>query len=101
MPGRYTTVVADYEPIIDDYSDISASMCVFSVLGTRYIRNTPAPDIVTVEQNEVKSVLIERIYSELPIGNTLDIKLRFQDGSELSFVTLNELSQGTEVLIDS
>ena len=46
MEGRYTTVVADYAPIITNYATITPSICDFAVLGTRYIRDTTAPEVV-------------------------------------------------------
>ena len=76
MEGRYTTIVADYEPYINSYSTITPSICNFAVLGTRYIRDTPTPEVVQLELNEVKSIFVESIFSELEIGNTLYIKKR-------------------------
>ena len=44
MPGRYTTVVADYSSIMSTYLAITPSICDFAVLGTRYIRDDPVPE---------------------------------------------------------
>ena len=77
------------------------SICDLGVFGTRYIRDTPAPETLSLVLGDVKSILIESIYSELPIGNTLDIKLRQKAGNELDSVTFEEVSTGTNVIIDT
>ena len=97
MPGRYTTVVADYGPIINDFFDISPSICDFAVLGTRYIRDEPAPIEFELFAGESSTLTIAHIYSELPIGNTLDIKMRQSAGQELAFVSIIELAGASEI----
>ena len=77
------------------------SICDLGVFGTRYIRDTPAPETLSLVLGDVKRVLIESIYAELPIGNTLDIKLRQKSGFELGFVTFEEVATGTNVIIDT
>ena len=45
-------------------------------MGTKYIRDTPAPTTATVVEGSTSSFQIDKIYSEISIGNTLDIALR-------------------------
>ena len=45
-------------------------------MGTKYIRDTPAPTTAIVLEGSTSSFQIDKIYSEIEIGNTLDIALR-------------------------
>ena len=102
MPGRYTTIVADYEPISTLYTTISPSICSFGILGTRYSRLTAAPSSIEIYANmDFATFTIAHISSELSIGNVLAISLRQKAGHEHSFVTFADSATETAIIIDS
>ena len=102
MPGRYTTIVADYEPISTMYTTIFPSICSFGILGTRYSRATAAPSSIEIYANiGTATFTIAHISSELSIGNVLAISMRQKAGHELAFVTFDDLATETAIIIDS
>ena len=46
-------------------------------------------------------MIIAHIYSEFPIGNTLDIKMRQSAGLELEFVSISESADASEIHLDA
>ena len=72
-------------------------------MGTKYIRDTPAPATATVVEGSTSSFQIDKIYSDIPIGNTLNIALRTdQTTSDTlgNFVSFLEEAGHTIVLLD-
>ena len=50
-------------------------------MGTKYVRDEPVPDTLTVLAGEPLNTLeVFRIYSEIEIGTIIDIKLRQSEG---------------------
>ena len=88
MEGRYIHFVADTAHL----TGATFSICNLSIMGTKYVRDTPIPTALTVEIGETKDLSVEHIYAEIPIANELAINLRQKVGSELSFVALTEAS---------
>ena len=70
-------------------------------MGTRYLRNSPVSESITVTHQSSETFLVEHIYSEETIGNVLAINLRQKIGTELSFVTFVNGQDSTEVIIES
>ena len=74
-PGRYTTIIADLRNIKN--FDYKVGICNVAVMGTKYGRaNNEAPSIISVRAGGRMDVTIEKITALIPVGNTLDIKLR-------------------------
>ena len=70
-------------------------------MGTKYIRETPAPETVTLEEGSTASFQIDKICSELEIGNILNIALRQIEDSELAFASIEEFNDHTIVHLDA
>ena len=83
------------------YGSFDTSICTVGVFGTRYVRDGDSlPTRIEIEQGATKSLSVPHIYSKLFIGTTLAINLR-QSSDQLSFVSFEEHSGATEVLIDT
>lgn len=68
MAGQYSSsVLSEYE----------ISLCSLGIMGTKYVRDEPVPDTLTVLAGQSLNTLdILKIYSEIEIGTVLNIKLR-------------------------
>ena len=81
---------------------INTSICTVGVFGTRYVRDGESlPTRIEIAQGATRSLSVPHIYSELFIGTTLAINLRQASAEQLTFVTFEELSNATKVLIDT
>ena len=58
-------------------------------MGTKYVRGTAAPTDFTITEGETSFFDIEKIYSEIEIGNVLNIDLRQDPGASHSFVSFS------------
>ena len=74
MEGRYVHVVADYAH--ESQKDYKISICSVGVFGTKYIRDSYLETEIKIDTGIVKNLEIPRIYSQLTIGNELNINLR-------------------------
>ena len=74
MEGRYLHVVADYAHA--SQTDYSISLCTVGVFGTKYIRDTDLETEIKIDTGTVKNIEVARIYSQMTIGNELNINLR-------------------------
>ena len=97
MKGRYIHFVADYSHL----SDATVSICNLGIMGTKYVRDTPVPSEVTLKMGETNVFLVEDIYAEIPIANTIVPRLRQAAGSELDWITINVQTGSSEVQIDA
>ena len=88
MEGRYVTIVADYSSVKDTYGTLMPSICDLGIFGTRYVRDSEAPESIELFENAQTSFIVEHIYSEYRIGNTLNIGMLQNAADQLSFVTL-------------
>ena len=101
LEGIYLHIVADLSDLMTAYGSFDTSICTVGVFGTRYVRDGDSlPTRIEIEQGATKSLSVPHIYSELVIGTTLAINLR-QASDQLSFVSFEENSGATEVLIDT
>ena len=71
LEGRYTHIIADYTDNIDYIT--SQYICSLGIMGTRYVRDTEIVDEIELSTQDIITLEIPHIYSELVIGNTLDI----------------------------
>ena len=76
-------------------------LCSVGVMGTKYVRDQTLSETIEIFKDKIHELTIPNIYSEISIGNLLDINLRQASGNELSFVTLSELNDYTLVIIDT
>ena len=53
MEGRFVTLVADYNPIKNDYAVIEPSVCDLGIFGTNYIRDFAVPEKFELYEGEV------------------------------------------------
>ena len=81
------------------------ALCNLGFFGTRYVRQEPVVEELTLVEGQTFSIDVERIRSEFTIGTKLHIKLRLSElstSSELvQAVTIIERDSHTEVQIDS
>ena len=71
-------------------------------MGTVLVRDEPVQTEVEVYQDSFPTVLrISKIYSKFTIGEDPEISVRQVDGEELTFVTLETLSDATLVTINA
>ena len=90
LQGQYTHIVRDFADVYASATYYYPSLCSVGVMGTKYVRNTPAPTTATVIQGQTSSFVIENIVSDIAIGNILDINLRQDPNSPLAFVGFTE-----------
>ena len=69
-------------------------------MGTRYVRDTPAPTELTIEAGESVIFDVEDIYTEIPISNTIVPQMRQARESELDFVSIIARAGYNQVFID-
>ena len=72
-------------------------------MGTRYVRDTPLASAIDLNfglEDESLSFDVEHIYSELEIGNDLEIQIREKEDSKLGFVNLVHSENKTVVVIN-
>ena len=68
-------------------------------MGTRYVRDVEIPSEFIIETGQLESFEIAHIYSELFIGNELEINLR--QVSSHSFITMQRDMNKTVVTIEA
>ena len=68
------------------------SICSIGAFGTKYVHLTPVPSTLWILQDTTYLLSIDNIVADasLPIGNTLDIKMRQRSGSEQAWVTITQ-----------
>ena len=105
LEGTYLHIVADLSHLMSSIGSINQSICTVGVFGTRYVRGDgdAVPSSLEVASGTSKTLSIAHIHSELTIGTTLDINLRFGGSAaeQLSFVSLSESASATSVVIDA
>ena len=103
MPGRYTTIVADYNEDINSYHWFKPSLCSIGIFGTRYIRNEPLRGSLPVRMGSSRSMFIPHIFfdPDYEITNILSIHVRQKAGHEVGVVELTDFDTGTLVSIDA
>ena len=65
--GRYIHFVADYSHL----TGATVSICNLGIMGTKYVRDTPLPEEVTLDKGKTTTFSVVDIYAEIPIANTL------------------------------
>ena len=90
MEGRYMFIVADLSQIKDNLPKYKMSLCALGIMGTKYVRDTSPEQSYEITQGEKAEIEIENIYSEIPIGTTLDINMRLNSTNLDSFVSFVE-----------
>lgn len=72
------------------------SICNLGIMGNEYIFENDTPPLTTeVNYRQKSSLNVSKIKSALPIGNIIDSQVRQKQGTELSWVTLDQ--SGSEV----
>ena len=100
LEGRYTHIVGDLSH--QSGTIFTQTLCQLGIMGTRYIRDIEPPVYHEhiLGMDDRNSIFVQHIYSELEIGNELDIYLR--QASELSFIDMVRNGRdGTNIYIDS
>ena len=89
------TVVADLSYLTPGTSDYGMTICSLGIMGTKYELSAglSIPTTISMVDKEQKTLTIPRIASSLTIGNTLDIKLRQGQATQLSWVDLKHSDQ--------
>ena len=76
--GRYTTIVADLNSIVNrnPSAQYEVSLCHLGIMGTQYERSAPVETDVSLLIDDEYTILVQPISAKITIGNTLDINLR-------------------------
>ena len=86
LEGRYVTIEADLTSLVGDYE---MTICNLGVFGTIYERPIAIESPIIFGRNEdSRAILVPRIESTLPIGNELDINLRFKAGTAKPWMSI-------------
>ena len=97
LEGQYTHIVSDMSHLSGQ--DYQSTICQLGIFGTRYSRQTQVPATLSIEYGTTLTLLVEKIQSELAIGNTLDIRLRQNSKGSHSWVYFTEQSTSTVVTL--
>ena len=90
LEGQYVFIVADLNNLSSEGS-YEQTICSLGIMGVQYVHSTKEPPkTLEVLSEGMHTLQIENISAAQTIGNTLDIVVKQQDDSELSWVTLRQ-----------
>lgn len=95
MTGTHVSFVSNGVP------SETTSICHVGIFGTRFTRETDFQTSIEIEAGDLHSIQIEKVRAVYPLTHDLEIHLRQKQGDEHSFVTIEESSSFSKVLIDT